>query len=478
MYKLNFHIYSKNAQKIAKRLFTSLQKFRILATKLILFKTPAKNPVKGAHSPMVATLTRSNMSHTADEAYRTALNQFDRAVSYTDLDDGIREFLRYPRREFTVNFPVRRDNGSMEMFTGYRVHHSTVLGPTKGGIRYSANVTLDEVRALAMWMTWKCALVQIPYGGAKGGVVVDPRTLSNREAENLTRRYAAELIPIISPHADIPAPDMGTNSQTMAWFMDTYSMTVGYSVPAIVTGKPIIIGGSEGRTEATGRGVIIAMMEAMKSRGWMNRTNAKIAIQGFGNVGAFAALHAHSLGFRVVAVSDINGGIYNENGLDIPAVVDYQKVTGGLVDFDGAQNISNSELLLLPCDVLIPAALEGQITVHNANDIQAAMIVEAANGPTTPEADEILQERGIFLVPDILANAGGVIVSYFEWVQDLQAFSWDKEEVFRQLERIMVKAFDYALTTSENHNIDMRAGAQIAAIQRVGEALKHRGIYP
>ncbi|MEL7234272.1 MAG: Glu/Leu/Phe/Val dehydrogenase, partial [Chloroflexota bacterium] len=402
---------------------------------------------------MVATLTRSTASHSADEAYRTALNQFDRAVSYTSLNDGIREFLRYPRREFTVNFPVRRDNGTLEMFTGYRVHHSTVLGPTKGGIRYSPNVTLDEVRALAMWMTWKCALVQIPYGGAKGGVVVNPRDLSQREVENLTRRYAAELIPIISPHSDIPAPDMGTSSETMAWFMDTYSMTVGYSVPAIVTGKPIIVGGSEGRTEATGRGVIIAMMQAMKARGWPNLTGSKIAIQGFGNVGAHAALYAHELGFKVVAVSDINGGIYNADGLGIPAVVEHVNSTGTVIDFAEAQNITNTELLLLPCDVLIPAALEGQITAHNADRVRAAMVVEAANGPTTPEADDILRDNGVFLVPDILANAGGVIVSYFEWVQDLQAFSWDKAEVFRQLERIMVKAFDFALTTADDHNV-------------------------
>jgi len=429
---------------------------------------------------MVAALSKSAMQNTADEAYRTALSQYDRAVSYLDLDDNIREFLRYPRREFTVNFPVRRDNGSVEMFTGHRVHHSTVLGPSKGGIRYSAGVTLDEVRALAMWMTWKCALVNIPYGGAKGGVVVDPRQLSMRELENLTRRYAAELIPIISPHSDIPAPDMGTNERMMAWFMDTYSMTIGYSVPEIVTGKPISVGGSEGRTEATGRGVIIAMLEAMKSRGWMNRTDAKIVIQGFGNVGSNAALYAHLLGFRVIAVSDVSGAIHNDNGLDIPAVIEHtqQNQNGRLADFPDAENITNDELLALSCDVLIPAALEGQLTGANADKVQAAMIVEGANGPTTPEADEILQDRGIFLVPDILANAGGVIVSYFEWVQDLQAFSWDKEEVFRQLERIMVRAFDNTITHAEQYNVDMRMAAQIAAIKRVGDSLSLRGFYP
>ncbi len=427
---------------------------------------------------MVASL-RNQAPHSAgDEAYRTALEQYDYAVRYLDLDDGVKEFLRYPRREFSVNFPVRRDDESVEMFTGYRVHHSTILGPSKGGIRYATSVTLDEVRALAMWMSWKCALVNIPYGGAKGGVVVDPHQLSRRELEGLTRRYAAELIPIISPHSDIPAPDMGTNGQVMAWFMDTYSMTMGYSVPEIVTGKPINIGGSEGRTEATGRGVIIAMREAMKSRGWMSRHDAKIVIQGFGNVGSHAAAYAHELGYRVTAVSDVRGGVVNENGLDIPALLEHVKATGSVMDFSEAENISNEDLLTLSCDVLIPAALEGQITRHNADDIRAAMIVEAANGPTTPEADRILSERGVFLVPDILANAGGVIVSYFEWVQDLQAFSWDKEEVFRQLERIMQRAYDYTMSHAEDYNVDMRAAAQIAAINRVADALQTRGFYP
>jgi glutamate dehydrogenase (NAD(P)+) len=425
---------------------------------------------------MVASISQPPLH--LDEAYRTALNQYDYAVSFVDMPDGIKEFLRHPRREFTVNFPVRRDSGEIEMYTGYRVHHSTVLGPSKGGIRYSTNVTPGEVRALAMWMTWKCALVNIPYGGAKGGVVVEPRDLSQRELEGLTRRYAAELIPIISPHADIPAPDMGTNSQVMAWFMDTYSMTVGYSVPEIVTGKPIHIGGSEGRTEATGRGVIIAMIEALKAQGHINRPTTRIVIQGFGNVGSHAADYAHQLGYSVVAVSDISGGIYNPNGLDIPAVLAHVAENGALAGFPDAEPITNAELLTLECEVLIPAAMEGQITEANANDVQAVMIVEAANGPTTPEADAILRERGIFLVPDVLANAGGVIVSYFEWVQDLQAFSWDKEEVFRQLERIMSRAYDFTQTHAEKYNVDMRAAAQIAAIERVAKALQTRGFYP
>jgi glutamate dehydrogenase (NAD(P)+) len=422
-----------------------------------------------------------NMNHTVEEvpnAYQMALAQYDRAVRRLDIDDNIAEYMRWPRREFTVNFPVKRDDGSVEMFTGYRVHHSTVMGPSKGGIRYSLNVTLDEVRALAMWMTWKCALVNIPYGGAKGGVLVDPKTLSLRELEGLTRRYASELIPLISPQMDIPAPDMGTNAQVMAWIMDTYSMTVGYSVPAIVTGKPINIGGSQGRTEATGRGVIICMMEALKRRGYSNKNDARIAIQGFGNVGSHAAVYAYEQGFPIVGVTDINGGLYNPKGLNIPAVRAHMAKYGTLEGYAEADAISNSELITLDCDVLIPAAMEGQITEHNAPHIQAHMIVEGANGPTTTEADDIIQDRGIYLVPDILANSGGVIVSYFEWVQDLQAFFWDVEEIFRQLERIMVRGYDATVQTAEKYGVDMRTAAQMTAIKRVGDALVTRGFYP
>ena len=427
---------------------------------------------------MVVAMVQTPPQHTQENAYRVALAQYDRATQYLNLDDGIREYLRYPRREFTVNFPVRRDDGSVEMFTGYRVHHSTVLGPSKGGIRYSLDVNLDEVRALAMWMTWKCALVNIPYGGAKGGVVVNPKTLSTAELERLTRRYASELIPLISPHADIPAPDMGTTPQVMAWIMDTYSMTVGYSVPAIVTGKPIIIGGSQGRTEATGRGTIICMMEALKQKGRLNKPGIKVVIQGFGNVGSHAAAYAYELGFNVVAVSDINGGIYNENGLDIPALLDYVASNGSIQGFPESVALTNEELLTLPCDVLIPAAMENQITQDNASKVRAAIIVEGANGPTTPEADDILNDMGVFLVPDILANAGGVVVSYFEWVQDLQAFSWDKEEVFRQLQRIMVRSYDNTVTMAQRYKVDMRTAAQITAINHVAEGMKTRGFYP
>lgn len=419
----------------------------------------------------------ASMEHT-DNAYHVALQQYDRAVRYLKIDDGVVDFLRYPRREFTVNFPVRRDNGTIEMFTGYRVHHNTVLGPSKGGIRYSMDVTLDEVRALAMWMTWKCALVNIPYGGAKGGVLVDPTQLSPRELELLTRRYTAELIPLISPHSDIPAPDMGTNAQVMAWMMDTYSMTVGYSVPAIVTGKPINIGGSQGRKEATGRGTIVCMVEALKERGEFDPSNIKLAVQGFGNVGSHAAAYAASLGFKIVAATDITGGIYNPNGLDIASLRAFVAETGYIRGYAEGDVITNSELIGVPCDVLIPAAMENQITEKNASSVKANLIVEGANGPTTPQADDILRGNGITVVPDILANAGGVIVSYFEWVQDLQAFAWDEEEVYRQLQRAMVRAYYATSHTAEEYNVDMRTAAQILAIQRVADAMMTRGFYP
>lgn len=416
------------------------------------------------------------------KAYDTALAQFDRAASFLDLPEGLTEFLRHPKREYTMYFPVKMDNGEVKMFTGYRVHHNLILGPSKGGIRYSEHVSLDEVRALAMWMTWKCALVGLPYGGAKGGVIVDPNTLSNRENEALTRRFASELVGIMSPHGDIPAPDMGTNSQTMAWMMDTYSMTMGYSVPAVVTGKPINIGGSEGREEATGRGVIIIMEEALRRDGIYDREGISIVVQGFGNVGAHAALHAANLGYKVVAVSDVSGGVHNPNGLDVKTLFNYTRQRRLLKDYADENSdvdfVTNVELFSLPCDVLIPAALEGQITERNASKITANLIVEGANGPTTPIADEILKSRGVTVIPDILANAGGVTVSYFEWVQDLQMFSWDVEEVMRQLRRILVKAYDRVAEFSEKHDVDLRTAAQIYAIDRVSTATLTRGIYP
>lgn len=426
---------------------------------------------------MVVALNPQIEEH--DGPYQTALAQYDRASRYVNIREDLIEYMRYPRREFSVNFPVRRDDGTIEMFTGYRVHHSTALGPSKGGLRYSLAVTPDEVRALAMWMTWKCALVNLPYGGAKGGVVVDPRSLSQGELERLTRRYASELIPLMSPHSDIPAPDMGTNSQVMAWMMDTYSMTMGYSVPAIVTGKPQNIGGSEGRTQATGRGVIICMVSALEQHGITNPADIRIVIQGFGNVGSNAALHAHELGYKVVAVSDISGGLYNANGLNIPDLIDYTGANSGTIEgYPHGEFVTNSELLTLPCDVLIPAAMEGQITRHNARDIQAKFVIEGANGPTTPDADDILNDQGVYIVPDILANAGGVIVSYFEWVQDLQAFFWNEDEVFVQLERILKRAYAETYATAQEHNLDMRTAAQVKAIKRVSDAIITRGVYP
>ncbi|MEL6403328.1 MAG: Glu/Leu/Phe/Val dehydrogenase [Chloroflexota bacterium] len=427
---------------------------------------------------MVVALPQQNKLEHLD-AYKTALAQYDRAAFHLKhIDTGILDFMRYPRREFTVNFPVRRDSGELEMFTGYRVHHNTSLGPSKGGIRFSTNVTLDEVRALAMWMSWKCALVNIPYGGAKGGVVVDPRTLSQNELERLTRRFASELVPLVSPQMDIPAPDMGTNEQVMAWFMDTYSMQTGYSVPAVVTGKPIGIGGSQGRTQATGRGVVIIMEAALKDAGITYPQDVSIVIQGFGNVGSNAALYAEELGYKVVAVSDVEGGIYNPDGLDVKAVVNHMQRTGTVANYRDADPVNNEELLTLPCDVLIPAALEGQLTEDNAHDIQAKFIIEAANGPTTPEADDILNSRGVLIVPDILANAGGVVVSYFEWVQDLQAFFWDKDEIFVRLERILIDAYARTKHTADTKHIDMRTAAQVTAIERVASAITTRGVYP
>lgn len=427
-------------------------------------------------------LSASPSVHTTmDATYQTALSQFDRAVSFLDLPDGLAEFMKWPKRELTVNFPVRMDNGEVRVFTGYRIHHNTVLGPSKGGIRYSAHVNQDEVRALAMWMTWKCALVNLPYGGAKGGVIVEPRDLSQNELANLTRRYTSEIILLIGPQIDIPAPDMGTNSQTMAWMMDTYSMTMGYSVPAVVTGKPLNIGGSLGREEATGRGVIVCMLEALRTEG-INRSpkDISVVIQGFGNVGSNAAQRAHDLGFKVIAVSDISGGFYNPRGLNITAMREYVKKNPRrtLEGYKDAEPISNADLLELPCDVLIPAAMEGQLTGENASRIRAKLIVEGANGPTLPEADAILNDRGITVVPDILANAGGVTVSYFEWVQGLQEFFWDEDEVYRRLERILIRAFDEVSHTMESYKVDMRTAAQITAINRVAQATLTRGFYP
>lgn len=409
--------------------------------------------------------------------WHVALEQFDNAVRYLDLKAGIVDFLRYPKRELTVNFPVKMDDGSVRVFTGHRVHHNTVRGPTKGGIRYHQDVTLDEVRALAMWMTWKCSLVNIPYGGAKGGVVVNPYELSQAELENLTRRYTSEISILIGPDADIPAPDVGTNPQVMAWLMDTYSMHAGYSVNAVVTGKPVSIGGSLGRGDATGVGVMFCTRQAMFKLG-MPIEGASVVVQGFGNVGSVSARAMHELGAKVIAVSDVHGGIYNPNGLDIPRLLRHVRETGTVTTWSDVERVTNTELLALSCDVLIPAALENQITGENANQIQARLIAEGANGPTTPEADKILKARGVTVVPDILCNSGGVTVSYFEWVQGLQNFFWSEKEIFDRLERIMTGAFEDTWAMAERKNVDLRIAASILAISRVAEATLVRGIYP
>ena len=412
-----------------------------------------------------------------ESALATAVVQFDRAARILKLDPGLAESLKMSKRELTVNFPVKMDNGDIKTFTGYRIHHNTARGPTKGGIRYAPHVSLDEVRALAMWMTWKCAIVNIPYGGAKGGVVCDPKLLSLRELEGLTRRFTTEITPFISPEGDIPAPDMGTNPQIMAWMMDTYSMHRGYSVPAIVTGKPLNLDGSAGRLEATGRGVLFTVREALKTLGWQF-DGVRVAVQGFGNVGSNAATSAHELGCKVVAVSDISGGIYKANGIDVPRLRSYIREHGDMDGFDGSDTVSNSELLGIDCDVLIPAAMENQLTQATANSVRARMVAEGANGPTTPEGDAILNDKGIVVIPDVLCNAGGVVVSYFEWVQSLQQLFWDEAEVTGRLEKIMIRSFHDVHDRAQNLNLDLRTAAQVLGIGRVAEATATRGLYP
>jgi glutamate dehydrogenase (NAD(P)+) len=415
---------------------------------------------------------------TAANPYVTAQRQFDQAASILNLDEGMRQVLREVRRELTVNFPVRMDDGSIRIFTGYRVQHNLTRGPAKGGIRYHPQVSLDEVKALAMWMSWKCAVTNLPYGGAKGGVICDPRQMSQKELENLTRRFASEISILIGPESDIPAPDVNTNQQTMAWIMDTISMEKGYSVPAIVTGKPLSIGGSEGRQAATGRGVMVVTLEACRRQG-IDPTTTTVAIQGFGNVGSVSAELLHAEGFKVVAVSDVYGGIYNPQGLDIPSLLGHVSSQGKVEGFLGAtQAITNSALLELPVTILIPAALENQLTMANAARIQARMVVEAANGPTTPEADDIFHQRGVTLIPDILANAGGVTVSYFEWVQDLQSFFWEEKEINGRLTKIMQSAYEQVDELAREHHTTLRMGAYCLAVKRVADATSVRGIYP
>jgi glutamate dehydrogenase (NAD(P)+) len=409
--------------------------------------------------------------------YAMAVAQFEEAADRLNLDEDLRGILRMPKRELTVHFPVHMDNGRTRMFTGFRVQHNINRGPAKGGIRYDAAVTLDEVRALAMWMTWKCAVVDIPFGGAKGGVIVDPKQLSEQELEHLTRRYTTEISVLIGPASDIPAPDVNTNAQTMAWMMDTYSMHAGYSVPAVVTGKPLSIGGSEGRNEATATGAV-AVMKMAADELKMPLRDLRVAIQGFGNAGAIAAEILHAEGIRVVAVSDRSGGVYDERGLDVPALLKHKQEHHVVTGFPGAQEISIQDTLEVPCDVLIPAATEGVLTKENAPRVQARIIVEAANGPTTPDADKIFFARGVRLVPDILANAAGVTVSYFEWVQDLQNFFWEPDEVQEKLSLVMANAYTAVAKLARDGECDLRTAANMVAIKRVADATQLRGIYP
>ena len=409
--------------------------------------------------------------------YENMLAVLDEAASRLGLKEADYITLRYPEREMIVSIPVRMDNGEMKVFEGYRVQHNSARGPYKGGIRFHQNSDLDEVKALAAWMSFKCAIVNIPYGGAKGGIKVNPSKLSRDELIRLTRRYTTRILPIIGPDQDIPAPDVNTNGEVMGWIMDTYSMFKGHSVPGVVTGKPIEIGGSIGRTEATGRGVTIITRQCLEHLG-MSYENSAYAIQGMGNVGGTAAQILYDKGCKIVAVSDYSGGVYNENGLDIPAIRTYlSDKTKALIDYvsDDVKHISNAEVITCCCDVLIPAALENQITGENAAGVQAKVIIEAANGPTTVEADKILEEKGIVVVPDILANAGGVVVSYFEWVQNIQSMAWDLDEVNRTLKKIMNKAYDEVDAMSRDNKVTMRMGAYMVAINRICTAGKMRG---
>jgi glutamate dehydrogenase (NAD(P)+) len=409
--------------------------------------------------------------------YRIAQIQFDIAAEYLKLDQGLRQILRAPKRVLEVSIPTKMDNGQVKVFSGYRVQHNVARGPAKGGIRYHPAVTLDEVKALAAWMTWKTATVNIPYGGGKGGVICDPKRMTKPELERMTRRYTSEILPLIGPEQDIPAPDVYTDSQTMAWIMDTYSMTKGYSTLGVVTGKPLSIGGSEGRNEATARGCLVAVEEACRVKK-MSLRGASVAIQGFGNAGALAAKLFAEKKARVIAISDSRGGVFNSRGIDPLKAMRYKERSGTVVGMPGTSRISNDELLAMKCDILIPAALENVITLNNADQIKAKIVAEAANGPTTPHADEVLARKGIMLLPDILANAGGVTVSYFEWVQDLQSFFWSEAEVNAKLESVMRRAFTEVHESARKHRTHMRTGAYCLAVGRVADATLVRGLFP
>jgi glutamate dehydrogenase (NAD(P)+) len=411
-------------------------------------------------------------------AWESAQHQLAEAVRHLGLDDGFHELLRTPRREIAVAVPLRRDDGHVEVLKGYRVQHNLTRGPAKGGVRFHPDTDLDEVRALAMWMTWKCALVGVPYGGAKGGVAVNPKLLSRNELERMTRRYVSELIPMIGPEKDIPAPDVGTDEQTMAWMMDTYSVQTGYTTTGVVTGKPVSIGGSEGRGGATSRGVLYSAFCALRDAD-LDPADMTVAVQGFGKVGALAAQYLHDAGCRVVAVSDVSGGVYDPGGLDTAGLSRHLKAGAGtVVGYPGTDTITNAELLELGVDILVPAALEGVIHEENASRVRARFIVEGANGPTTPDADTILAENGVLVVPDILANSGGVAVSYFEWVQDLQAYFWTEDEVNDKLKTLMERAYGQVSNLAAERKVSMRVAAQMIGVGRVAEAHRTRGLFP
>ena len=409
--------------------------------------------------------------------FEIAMRNFDTAADRLGINENMRNRIKHPMRALIVSIPVRMDDGSVRRFEGYRVQHSTMRGPAKGGVRYHPQVNLDEVKALATWMTWKCAISGIPFGGGKGGICCNPKEMSPAELERMTRRYIIEIMPIIGPEKDIPAPDVYTNAQTMAWMMDTFSMNKGYAVPGIVTGKPLEIGGSLGREFATARGTVYTVESGAKYIG-LDLSKATCAVQGFGNAGSNAARLISELGTKVVAVSDSQGGIFSSKGLDIDAVIQHKKETGSVIGFAGAEDISNEELLIIDCEVLIPAALENVLTEKNAADVKAKIIAEAANGPTTPEADKILEEKNVFIIPDILANAGGVTVSYFEWVQNVQHLFWKEEEINERLRTIMDVAFKSVIEYKEKYNVYMRIAANMLGINRVAQAAKVRGLYP
>ena len=427
---------------------------------------------------MAATLTSPVSISLENEKnpWLAAAARFDEAAMRLKLDDGMRKVLGSPAREVTVNIPVQLDDGRLEVFTGYRVQHSLARGPAKGGIRFAPDVTLDEVRALASWMTWKCAVVNIPFGGGKGGVICDPNLLSDAELEKLTRRYTAEIIDFIGPERDVPAPDVNTNEKTMAWIMDTYSMHARHTVTAVVTGKPMALGGSRGRPEATGRGCMMVTLKALERFG-LKPESSRVVIQGFGNVGGMAARLMSAIGFKIVSIVEYDGAVYNPAGLDIGALQRHRKETGSITGFPGGEDMDKGEAMFLECDVLIPAATENVITSQNADNVRCKILCEGANGPTTPLADLILADKKVFVIPDILANAGGVTVSYFEWVQDRQGFFWNEKLVNSQLQEIMDDSFDAVVQYADQHHVNNRIAAYMLALDRVAEAIKLRGIY-